>query len=248
MNPNRPRIVLFILCLLVPAISLAADGDSEGRSFGGLRFGAGVSVTIDTGGNDRVESAEIVDGYVRVTEEKNVITRILLETHYFFPATTKRFLGIKNPGTWAWGPFVGVQSSSDDVIDAFAMGLMVGFRKEAKDVPEKAAKVRALKLGLDERREELKTAGSSRADAREVEKRVKKSEMALARAQSDLEDAADEGGASTFNIGIGAVVDPRVQILGDEFVENQEPPGNETEVRYKTTDQWGVVVLVSFSF
>jgi hypothetical protein len=246
MSRNTTRALACALVLLSPVCAWAADGGSEGRSFGGLRFGAGLSVTFDTGSNERVESAEIVDGLVRVTEEKNVITRILLETHYFFPATSRAFLGIKEPGTWAWGPFVGVQSSTDDVIDAFAMGLMVGFRKEAEGVEEKAAEVRAARLALETDREALKAAARSMRDDRAAE--VNQSEAALATAQRALSDTADEGGASSFNIGIGAVVDPRVQVLGDGFVENQPPPGTETEVRYKTTDQWGVVVLFSFSF
>ncbi len=241
---NSLRSLVCALSLLCPLWAWAANGGSEDRSFGGLRFGAGLSVTFDTGSNERVESAEIVDGVVRVTEEKNVITRILLETHYFFPATTRAFLGIKEPGTWAWGPFVGVQSSTDDVIDAFAMGLMVGFRKEAEGVAEKAAEVRAARVARKTARAALDRADASMKEMDALEE----AEENLAGAKAELGKTADTGGASSFNIGIGAVVDPRVQVLGDGFVENQPPPGTETEVRYKTTDQWGVVVLFSFSF
>lgn len=66
---NSSRGVVCALFLLSPVCAWAADEGSEGRSFGGLRFGAGLSVTFDTGSNERVESAEIVDGVVRVTEE-----------------------------------------------------------------------------------------------------------------------------------------------------------------------------------
>jgi hypothetical protein len=243
MRRDTLRVLVCALFLLAPVCAWAAEGSSDGRSFGGFRFGAGLSVTFDTGSDERVESAKIVDGVVRVTQEKNVITRVLLETHYFFPATSRAFLGVKEPGTWAWGPFVGVQSSTDDVIDAFAMGLMVGFRKEAEGVKEKAAEVRAARAARKTSRATLEAGTSGTvADARN------QAETGLANAEAALIKTADAGGASSFNIGIGAVVDPRVQVLGDGFVENQPPPGTETEVRYKTTDQWGVVVLFSFSF
>ncbi len=57
----------------------------------------------------------------------------------------------------------------------------------------------------------------------------------------------DESGSS-WNIGIGYVTDPNVEILGDGFVENQPPPGNETAVRLKEISQDGIVLLFSFSF
>ena len=52
--------------------------------FEGINFGVALSLTMDTGNHDRVESAEVVNGLVRVTKEKNDIPRVMLETHYFF--------------------------------------------------------------------------------------------------------------------------------------------------------------------
>ena len=54
---NSSRAVVCALSLLSPLCAWAADGGSEGRSFGGLRFGAGLSVTFDTGSNERVFAA-----------------------------------------------------------------------------------------------------------------------------------------------------------------------------------------------
>lgn len=54
--------------------------------------------------------------------------------------------------------------------------------------------------------------------------------------------------SSSWNLGFGVVVDPNVKILGDGFEENQPPPGNETQVRFKETDQWGLLILGSYSF
>lgn len=55
---------------------------------------------------------------------------------------------------------------------------------------------------------------------------------------------------SSWNIGIGAVVDPSVKVLGDGLEVNAPLPAgeNEKEVRLQDKSQWGVVVLTSFSF
>lgn len=52
----------------------------------------------------------------------------------------------------------------------------------------------------------------------------------------------------SWNIGLGYVVAPNVQVLGDGFVANEPPPGTETTVRYKETSQEGWLVTFSFSF
>ena len=54
--------------------------------------------------------------------------------------------------------------------------------------------------------------------------------------------------SESFNFGIGAVVDPNVQILGDGIVPNKPLPANETKVRFRETSQAGVLLLTSFSF
>ena len=59
---------------------------------------------------------------------------------------------------------------------------------------------------------------------------------------------ADENDNSSWNLGIGAVVDPNVQTLGSGLSRNQPLPGMETEVRFREKAQVGVLVLVSFTF
>jgi len=56
----------------------------------------------------------------------------------------------------------------------------------------------------------------------------------------------DQG--SSFNIGIGVLYDVDTQILGDGFVENRPPPGNETEVRFRRQSQSGLLVMTSYTF
>jgi len=52
----------------------------------------------------------------------------------------------------------------------------------------------------------------------------------------------------SFNFGLGAIVDPDTQILGDGIEEGKPLPAGETEVRFKKTDQWGLLALFAFSF
>lgn len=53
---------------------------------------------------------------------------------------------------------------------------------------------------------------------------------------------------SSWNIGLGVVVDPNVKVLGDGIEENKPLPAGETQVRFKETSQWGVLFLTSFTF
>lgn len=59
---------------------------------------------------------------------------------------------------------------------------------------------------------------------------------------------ASETTTGSWNFGVGMVVDPNVQVLGDGFEENKPPPGSETQVRFKETDQWGVLLISSFTW
>lgn len=53
---------------------------------------------------------------------------------------------------------------------------------------------------------------------------------------------------SSFNIGIGAIVDPSAQVFGDGVVANEPLPAGETTIRYKEESQWGLLILTSFTF
>lgn len=89
--------------------------------FGGVNFGAGFSLTLDTGSQDRVEEAVIDDlGYVRVSKRGNSVARIMLEMHYFFTPRQGRY-GI--------GPFMAIQPGSNEIISSIGGGLMFGMRK-----------------------------------------------------------------------------------------------------------------------
>jgi hypothetical protein len=53
---------------------------------------------------------------------------------------------------------------------------------------------------------------------------------------------------TSWNFGIGFVVDPNSKILGDGFRANQPPPPGENAVRLKDTSQGGVMFITSFSY
>ena len=55
-------------------------------------------------------------------------------------------------------------------------------------------------------------------------------------------------GSESWNLGIGYIIDPSVQILGDGIKVNQALPAGETQIRYKETSQSGIFLLASFTF
>ena len=60
----------------------------------------------------------------------------------------------------------------------------------------------------------------------------------------------DNGQASSasWNFGMGIVVDPNANVLGDGIEANQPLPAGETEIRYKQETEAGVLFISSFRF
>jgi len=128
-----------LLLTMAPVVALAApkSPDTEEANektvqenqedFKGIKLGAGLSLTLDTGSHDRVNDAEVVAGVVRVKDEDNARARIMLESHYFF-LPQRGFFGVSQ-GDWGVGPFVAIQPGEDDIVEAAALGLMIGFRR-----------------------------------------------------------------------------------------------------------------------
>ena len=52
----------------------------------------------------------------------------------------------------------------------------------------------------------------------------------------------------SFNIGLGFMVDPDTQVLGDGIKANNSLPNGETEVRFKKSTQIGFMILFSYSW
>jgi hypothetical protein len=54
--------------------------------------------------------------------------------------------------------------------------------------------------------------------------------------------------SNSFNLGLGAMMNPNQQVLGDGIVENQPLASGESGIRYKTVTAWGYILICSFSF
>lgn len=61
------------------------------------------------------------------------------------------------------------------------------------------------------------------------------------------QDLARDRGDS-FNIGIGVMVNPNAQVLGDGVQKNQVLPTGETAVRLRKTTEMGYLVTFSYWF
>jgi hypothetical protein len=58
----------------------------------------------------------------------------------------------------------------------------------------------------------------------------------------------DRGSVDSFNLAIGALLDTHVKSLGDGVEKNKALPAGETQVRYKDSSQWGLLVMLSYGF
>lgn len=136
-----------------------ADSETNRQKFGGIEFGIGLAFSHDLGGNQRVRSADIVDGIVRVGRTDNVRARLVLESHYLFTPSGhdgRSLFGLLENGPddvdclsrnrfdrnaraachrgdrlWGIGPFAALQPGTDNVIDAIGGGLMLALRRDA---------------------------------------------------------------------------------------------------------------------
>ena len=109
------------------------------RDFLGIRFGIAFGLSATVKADDRVEEAEVVDGVVRITKMANHRTRVMLETHYFWqwkaeevPINVEGGSQIIKVADIGIGPFAAIQTSGDEVLEAIGMGLMVGFKRDAR--------------------------------------------------------------------------------------------------------------------
>lgn len=132
------------------------------KDFLGLKWGLGIGVMGGFGGGDAVEKASLVgtNKIVRVDEEGDMRPQMFLEMHVFFANfggdRMESWRGYRKRKVEAWkqatgekgeapammdedeaplrgfGPFIAVQGGDDEVINALALGVMWGFRRDAK--------------------------------------------------------------------------------------------------------------------
>lgn len=112
------------------------------KDFQGLKLGLGFGISQNVG-DSRVETAALVDGKVRVTDERNGTISAVGEIHRFVvrdpgPCTDDDATGCAR---WGHGPFFALRTGQNDVIDAGGVGYMIGFRQAAD-------KSQSLNLGI----------------------------------------------------------------------------------------------------
>ena len=146
MNATTKILATFSLILGAHSLAVAAEapaadekaiptegakGEKTGNVWDNLGFGLGLSYTQDLGTHNRVKSAELVNGVVRVTDEENGIPRIVIETHYFFD----------QDDSFGHGPFIAVQPGDQETINAVSAGYMLSFRRIGKSKADTESKI-----------------------------------------------------------------------------------------------------------
>lgn len=128
------------LILSAAALSPIANAATYSqKDFLGLGLGVGIALTADAGrGKDRVESATVINGIVRVEEERSSEARIVLESHYFFKSEKAFPLGNVPASDWGHGPFMVVQPGEREIVNAIGFGWMLGFRRGDPLVPRES--------------------------------------------------------------------------------------------------------------
>jgi|SRR5580704_16908316 hypothetical protein len=117
--------------------SAPPNGCPTTKSFGGLTFGAGIALSLNTS-KSRVTTAQVVgpNNIVRVSASGDANAGLVLESHYFFVPNVP-FFGVVPQGDWGHGPFVAIVadtsgsggSSASNIISAYALGWMIGLRE-----------------------------------------------------------------------------------------------------------------------
>lgn len=140
----------------------ATQMEEATKDFLGLKWGLGIGVMGGFGGGTAVEKASLVGTaeIVRVDEEGDMRPQMFLEMHVFLAdfgggkmETWRKYKKRKSdawkaaPGVQGgvppmmqedeapirgFGPFIALQGGDDEVINALALGIMWGFRRDAK--------------------------------------------------------------------------------------------------------------------
>lgn len=139
----------------------ATQMEEATKSFLGLKWGLGIGVMGGFGGGTAVEKASLVgpNKIVRVDEEGDMRPQMFLEMHVFLEdfgskmeswrSYKKRMSDYRKKAEGVqggvppmmqedeaplrgFGPFIALQGGDDEVINALALGVMWGFRRDAK--------------------------------------------------------------------------------------------------------------------
>jgi hypothetical protein len=106
-----------------PWLASATEQNTGDRKFLNLSWGAGFGFSHAF--DDVIENAEIVNGIVRITEDRTQQPRVVLEFHRYFG-----YDRTKTPVSFGVGPFVAVAAAENDVLSGVGAGVMFGWRSQ----------------------------------------------------------------------------------------------------------------------
>lgn len=230
--------------LLLLAFSYSLHAEEKDELPPGLAgFGAGLGLTIDTGSRTRVDSASITDGIVRIDDDSDVLPRFLFETHAIFRCSSSVIRKAKREAEKRLQAMVAdatkgrlVDMTEDELTAEVAANATVAESDKRAIMADRAAIQEKNQCAQDRLAGGLFVAAGLGGNNQVIE----------ALGAGWMWRIPDSFNGHPINVGIGYMVDKDVQVLGDGFIENEPPPGNETQqVRLRKTDQGGVLITVS---
>lgn len=127
----RQIMLMFMLAIIASGMPLAYGANSIDENPAANNkeadfwstFGIGLAVTTNLGRERSIQEAQLVNGIIRVTSERQIVPRLMLEKHWFPSDTFHEGCKCKN------GIFVGVSLLGDkQIMDAIALGYIAGFK------------------------------------------------------------------------------------------------------------------------
>lgn len=129
----RQIMLLFMFAVICAGMPVAHGADGGGKEPSPKNdfwstFGVGLAVTANLGRERSIQEAQLVNGIVRVTNERQVTPRLMLEKHWYLDE------GWKEDGCHCrHGVFVGASLLGDkQMMDAVALGYLAGFKSGSK--------------------------------------------------------------------------------------------------------------------
>jgi len=102
-------------------------------------FGVGLAVSTKLGKERSIEEAQLVNGIVRISSERQVVPRLMLEKHWYITQgwdTNSTTPGVPYKRRVRHGIFVGASLLGEKkLMDSIATGYILGFRPEDNSSP-----------------------------------------------------------------------------------------------------------------
>jgi hypothetical protein len=241
----------------------ATERQTAARDFLGLKWGLGIGVMGGFGGDKAIEKASIVGTEkktVYVEEEGDLRPQAFLEMHVFLGGSKVR----------EWRKYQREKAAYEmDMTRLKANERQTREEKAAKTAQEQAQVKQSGEKeageGSEMKKEEKARGGPAPEDwpswpsmPKELPEMGFGPFIAVQSGDNKVIDALAVGvmwgfrripsESVSMNIGFGVSFDPSVQVLAKDFKEGDEPPNNETEVRFKKESQFGWSLMASFTF